>query len=159
MVYAASITTDKDTSEANAKETILRVTKGLIYRIETDFPPGCCGLLHMQLYDAGYMVYPASPGVSFHGDNAVVGFDDCYLKGAAPYAFLIKTWNLDDTWDHTIQVRVAMASAEAFMSRYMPSVSWEKFNEVMKNIIIVQADERRAALEAGAQELGEMVAE
>ena len=157
MVYAASIKTEHGKSEADATETPLKVVKGLIYRLEVEFPPGCCGLVHMQLYDAGYMVYPATPGVSFHGDNATIGFDDCYLKGSAPYTFIIKTWNEDDTWDHTIQVRVAMASAEAFMSRYMPSLTWEKFNEVMKNIIIVQADERRAALEAGARELGELV--
>jgi len=95
-------------------------------------------------------MYPTSRQDSFHSDGSIIGFDDCYLKQAAPFEFRIKTWNLDETYDHTIRVRVGMASNEAFMSRYMPSVSWEKFKEVMSEASLEQERmKQRAIIEAG----------
>ena len=138
MVFSISITTSNGTAKADAKRTVLKVSKGLIYRIEVEFPPGCSGLQHAQIFDGSYQVYPASSDDSFHSDARVIGFDDLYLKTAAPYEFTIKTWNLDDTHDHTVQVRIGMASSEAFMSRYMPSISWEKFSKVLAGAAVEQ---------------------
>jgi len=156
MIYSASITSDKlGDSDAN-RVIMLPVCKGLVYRFEIDFPAGCCGLLQCRVLDGSYQVWPSSRDDSFHGDNCTIGFDDCYLKTAAPFEFRIETVNLDETWAHTIQVRLGMASAEAFMSRYMPSVSWDKFQEVMAEAAIEQDILRRASIEAMAKELGEL---
>lgn len=142
MIYTSTITTDANTSEASAKETVLRVGKGLIWRIEVEFPPGCAGLAHLKINDGSYQVFPATPGETFASDGTVIGFDDLYLKNAAPYEFLVTTWNLDEAWSHTLQVRVAMASSEAFMSRYMPSISWDKFNKMMTQAALQQAKDK-----------------
>lgn len=76
-------------------------------------------------------MYPATLGETFSSDGAIIGFDDLYFKSSEPFEFIIEGWNEDTAWDHTIQVRIAMASSEAFMSRYMPSLQWEKFREAM----------------------------
>ena len=144
MIYAASISTDKGTTEANAVRTVLKVTAGLIWRIEVEFPPGCCGLAHCQIFDGKYQMFPASPEETFHSDGVLIGLDDLYLKTSGPFEFIIKTWNLDETWPHEIQVRVCMASAEAFMSRYMPSLTWEKMNETLTQALADQ-DKIKAA--------------
>ena len=138
MIYTASIDTVSETSKAAAQITRLPVAKGLVYRFEVEFPPGCCGLLHCQVFDGSYQVYPTSRDDSFHSDARNIGFDDSYLKTAAPFEFTIKTWNLDTCYAHLIQVRIAMASSEAFMSRYMPSISWEKFQSVLVKAAIEQ---------------------
>ncbi|GAG09185.1 unnamed protein product, partial [marine sediment metagenome] len=65
---------------------------------------------------------------------------------AAPFEFIVKTWNLDETWPHTINVRVGMASSEAFMSRYMPSITWEKFQAVLAKAAIQQEYEKARAI-------------
>ena len=146
MVFSTSITTTNGTAKKDAKKTVLKVSKGLAYRFVVEFPPGCCGLLHVQIFDGNYQVYPASMDDSFHSDARAIFFEDLYLKTAAPYEFSIKTWNLDDTWDHTIQVRVGMASSEAFMSRYMPSISWEKSQAVFAKAAVEQELQKAKAI-------------
>jgi len=153
MIYTASILTEANTAEASAKRTVLRVGKGLVWRIEAEFPPGCAGLAHLFITDGNYQVFPATMGESFASDGTVISFDDLYLKTAAPFEFVVTTWNLDEAWDHTLHVRVAMASSEAFMSRYMPSISWEKFNESMQEAARVQEAEKEAQLEALGKEI------
>lgn len=155
MVYSVSISTDADTSEVDAIRTVLRVGKGLVWRIEAEFPPGCAGLAHLKIMDGGYQVFPASPGQSFASDGTVISFDDLYLKDSAPYQFDVLTWNLDEYYSHTLQIRIGMASSEAFMSRYMPSVSWEKFNKSMIEAAQIQQAEKDAQLEILAKDLGE----
>ena len=154
MIYTATITIDANTAEVDAVRTVLRVGKGLIWRIEVEFPPGCAGLAHLKINDGLYQLFPATPGESFASDGTVIGFDDLYLKNSAPFEFAITTWNLDEAWPHTLQVRVAMASAEAFMSRYMPSVSWDKFNKVLADAAKAQAEEKQRQIDQLAKEIG-----
>ena len=49
-----------------------------------------------------------------------------------------------------------MASSEAFMSRYMPSVSWEKFQGVLAKAALDQEALKKVALYQIASELKEM---
>lgn len=147
MVFSASITTSKKGDEDDHKETLLVVTSGLIYRMEVEFPPGCCGLLHVQIFDGSYQVYPASNQDSFHSDARVIGFDDLYLKQQPPFELKILTWNLDETWGHEIQVRIGMAHTEAFMARYMPGLTWKKFQEVLASSAIEERLRQEAAIE------------
>ena len=153
MIFSSSITTVANTLEANAQITRLSVAKGLVYKFEVEFPPGCCGLVHCQVLDGGYQVYPTSRDDSFHSDAGIIGFDDSYLKTAAPFEFVIKTWNLDETWEHEINVRIGMASNEAFMSRYMPSISWEKFQTVLAKASLEQEQMKRIVIEQLSNEL------
>jgi len=159
MIYSASITSGKlGDSDAN-RSVVLSVSKGLIYRIEVDFPPGCCGLLSVKIFDGNYQVWPSSRNDAFHGDAVVIAFDDLYLKDVAPFEFVVETVNLDTVWSHTIQVRLGVASSEAFMSRYMPSITWSKFNEVLAIAALEQDKIRREAIAEGAKELKELTNE
>lgn len=153
MIYAATITTPSDTAEASSQETVIKVTKGLLWRVEIEFPPGCAGLLHVAIFDGSYQVVPASPGETIHSDAALIGFDDLYMKASEPFTFQVVTYNLDDTYDHTIQVRLAMASSEAFMSRYLPSMQWDNFRKLMSEIYTDQQQRRNEQLRQGFNQL------
>jgi len=155
MIFVKSITAAVGRDENNPVIEELLIAKGLVYRVEFDFPPGCCGLCHVRLFDGGYQVYPTSRDDSFHGDATCIAFDDCYLKNAAPWVFKVMVWNDDDTWPHTLQVRVGIASSEAFMSRYMPSVSWNKFQSLLAKAAIEQEAAKKEAIEQGLKELGQ----
>lgn len=148
MVYAATITTPENTLQSAALDTELIVTKGLVWLIDINLPPGCAGLAHVQIFDGSYQLFPATPGESFHGDGVEKGFDDLYLKVAAPFVFNIKTWNLDQTWPHTISVRMGMASSDAEISRYMPGVAWDKLTEALADMSVIQEAQRAAQLES-----------
>jgi len=140
MIYATGITTAANGSKADPYRTVLRVNKGLIWFVEVDFPPGCMGLVNVQIFDGSYQLLPASPDKALCGDGVLLKYDDLYLKEAAPFELTIVTWNEDDLWDHTIQVRIGMASTRLFMARYLPSIGWEGF--------AIEMDSARANQEA-----------
>jgi len=131
MIYVKTITTNLNTSKDNPLETVMTITKGLIFMIEVEFPAGCSGLVHIQILDGGYQLFPATPGEYLRGDNANVRYDDTYLKMSAPYVFKIITYNEDTVYNHTVQIRIGIASTEAFMARYLPNITWDKFAETL----------------------------
>lgn len=148
MIYTGSITTDANTVEGAKEDVILKIVSGLIWMFEVDFPPGCCGLLHVQVFDGLYQVLPASTGESLHGDNVTAHFDDLYFKQIAPGELKIRTWNEDETWPHSIQVRVGLAATRAEMSRYMPALSFEDFEKMLAESIAGQESIRQLQLAA-----------
>lgn len=148
MIYAYDITTEITDTEDSPKWTRLKVTKGLVYQVEIEFPPGPLGLLHVSIFDAGHQVWPSNPDFDFHGDNGMIVFPDTYLKMVEPYEFMARTWNEDDTYQHQIHIRIGMASNEVFMARYLPSISFEKMLEVMKQVQSEQEAEREAIMAA-----------
>jgi len=154
MIYASSITTDGGTAEGSKPDVVLKLISGLIWMFEIDFPPGCCGLQHVQIFDGLYQVLPATIGESMHGDAVTMHFDDLFFLQAAPYELMIRTWNADDYWPHTIQVRVGLASSRAEMSRYMPAMAWENFEKLMAESIARQEGVRQLQLESMLKEIG-----
>jgi len=153
MIYAATITTDAGTAEGAKEDIILKLTSGLIWMFEVDFPPGCCGLLHVQLFDGLYQALPATIGESLHGDNVTARFDDLFFLQGAPFELRIRTWNNDETWGHTVQVRVGLASSRAEMSRYMPALSFEDFEKLLVEAIAGQEQIRQLQLEAALKQI------
>ncbi|KKM79601.1 hypothetical protein LCGC14_1348350 [marine sediment metagenome] len=135
MVYTASITTPKITyPRTSPLRTILPINKGLVYKVEFDFPPGSAGLLGCMISDGGFQVWPSSLGSWFTGDSIVIGFDDVYLKESAPYQFNIFTYNDDDTYEHLIHVRIGLVTNEIFMARFLPSMAYKDFAEALLQI-------------------------
>lgn len=134
MIYSALITNTPGGTAQNPTRTVLKITKGLIWLMEVDFPSGSMGLAHVQLFDGSYQLLPASPGKTLSGDGRLLRYDDLYLKEAAPFELVIVSWNEDELWDHTIQVRVGLASTRLFMARYLPSVGWEDYTSEMNKV-------------------------
>jgi len=155
MIYSTSITTAAGGSEATATRTTVKITKGLIWLMEVDFPAGCVGLVHVQLFDGSYQLLPASPGKTLSGDGQLLRYDDSYLKEAAPFELSLKTWNTDELWDHSIQVRIGVASTRLFMARYLPSVGWADFALEMEKTRQSQRKESQLQVEEILKQLGE----
>ena len=155
MIYSSLITTSAKGSKATATRTPLRITSGLIWLLEVDFPPGCVGLVHVQIFDGGYQLLPGSPGETLSGDGRLLRYDDLYLKTAAPFELTIVTWNEDELWDHNIQVRVGLASTRLFMARYMPSIGWEDFTAAMEAARVSQEEVKAQQTEEILKIMGE----
>lgn len=151
MIYTASITTPKNTPVTSLKKTILRLTKGLVYKVEFHFPSGSAGLMGLAVFDGLYQVWPSSAGEFFVSDNETIRFDDLYLKEAPPYEFQIYTYNTDDTYNHVANVRVGLVSKEAFLVRWLPYKGFEYLTQLIKNI----EAERREIAAAQAEQLKE----
>lgn len=146
MIYTATISTPKSTDAANKKRSRLSVTKGLVYKVEIDFPHGSAGLLHAQIFQPGFQIWPTNPNEDFHTPGFVISFEDTYLKDTAPYRFDILTWNEDDTYAHTMQIRIGMVSKEAFMARFMPGMLYDDMLHALSEISRQQEADKLAII-------------
>lgn len=139
MIYTATITTLKNTAQSSLKHTVLNVTKGLVYKVEFYFPSGPAGLLGVAVFDGLFQLWPSTIGEFFNSDDETISFDDMYLKDSAPYQLEIYTYNTDDTYDHTMQVRVGLVSADVYMARWLPTMGYDYFVELLSKVAAEQA--------------------
>lgn len=148
MIYSKYISTPIDDYAVNPLRTVLKVCKGLVYKIEVHFPPGPVGLYHCQIYDGGHQVWPSTPGERFASDGFCISFDDTYLKLAAPFEFTIYTWNTDDTYTHGLVVRIGMVSSELFMARFLPSYGYKQLAKMLKTEEKKQENDKEGIIKA-----------
>lgn len=120
MIYTANITTKEDTAKTSLKKTTIRVTKGLVYKVELYFPAGSAGLMGVAVFDGLYQVWPSSVGEFFVGEDQLISFDDLYFKEAAPFEFQCYTYNVDEEHPHFVSVRIGLVSSDLFVARFLP---------------------------------------
>jgi len=149
LIYAVDITTPKATLKTVPLVTKLKITYGMIYKFELEFPAGSAGLHYLRVLDSGRQIYPSTSEVWFHSDNRVISFDDTYLKNVEPYTIIIESYNLDDTYSHTVQLRLGFASKDIYMARFLPSYSWKYFKEMMQQLEVEQAAVIKERVEKG----------
>jgi len=147
MIYTKYISTPIITYATNPLQTVLKVTRGLIYKIEIDFPPGPSGLLKVQIFDGGHQVWPSTPGEFFISDNYCISYDDILLKLVAPFQYDIYTWNSDDTYSHGVDIRIGMVSTDLYMARFLPSYGYKELQRLIKEAQEVEEKEREAIIE------------
>jgi len=139
MIYVANITTSKDTEQAALKKTTIHVTKGLVYKVEFYFPSGSAGLMGVAVFDGLFQVWPSTVGEFFVGEDHVVSFDDLYLKQSSPFEFQCYTYNNDDTYQHTVSVRIGLVSKEVFQARFLPTMGQDALTKLLKQLVNKQA--------------------
>jgi len=123
MIYSAEIHTPMNTPALTPLETWMDVTSGMIYVMKIYFPPGSAGLMHVQIYDSGYQLFPSTIGESFSGDNLALSFDETYPKLEPPWFLRIRSWNLDTDYDHEVHIQIGMVSKEEYISRFVGSTA------------------------------------
>lgn len=134
MIYVANITTPKNTAKSALKKTTIKVTSGLVYRVEFYFPAGSAGLMGVAVFDGSYQIWPSSVGEFFIADDDTIRFDDMYLKESAPFELQCYTYNEDDTYDHFVAVRVGLVSSEVFLARFMPTRGRQQFAKIRRQM-------------------------
>jgi hypothetical protein len=107
MDYSYAVKTTKNTAKADAIETELKLTAGIITQVWMVHPEGCQGLAYAAIFRGGHQLYPANPEEAYHGNDVPMIWDDNY-ELETPAVLKLKTWNLDDTYDHTVYVRVTV---------------------------------------------------
>lgn len=147
MIYSAEILLPKLAVPNPPTQKVLKTTKGLVYKVEIQFPPGCAGLAHVGVFDGAHPCWPSTPGETFNLDGSTISFDDTYLKLAEPFQFEIWGWNDDTLWDHTIHVRIGMVSGDIFMARFLPTYSWDYYMSLLAETEAKQKEAREFVLE------------
>jgi hypothetical protein len=108
MYYQVSIDTPANTSEAVPLITPLAVTRGVIRRVVIGFPPGAVGLLRVRIFDKSWQILPINLNDSLGWDNYTYDIALNYPLEVEPYVLTVCTWNLDDSYQHSIFVGVVV---------------------------------------------------
>ena len=105
MNFALRITTDANTSKANAKKTELKLLEGTITNIIIFFPQGHKGLSHLQIFDGEVQILPTNLGENY----SVISEDfKTNYQIHSPWNLILKTWNTDTVYDHDILIRITL---------------------------------------------------
>ncbi len=112
MFYSYAITVPANTTAAAPVRTELKLTAGVIQRIELQFPIGTLELLRCAVKHRERQAWPSNPDGYFSSDGYVIPIDEFYPLDAAPYTLVVEAWNLDDTYAHVLSVRVGVLRPE-----------------------------------------------
>jgi hypothetical protein len=112
MFYEQRITILPNTTEVIPVTETLNVHPGILKRVQIVFPPGCCGLAHLQVKYLDRIVYPANINSDISGDGESIEFEEDIILNDVPFEFTLVGWNEDDTYPHTIIVRMQILSEE-----------------------------------------------
>lgn len=110
--YNFTLTLAANTKREDAEFTDLNLTKGILAGGHIFFPAGCHGLAHVTIHSGTGQLYPANKDDTFHGEDGKVELVGRHELDSAPYKLLALAWNLDDTYDHTVQIKLNVLSVE-----------------------------------------------
>ena len=71
------------------------------------FPPGPSGLLNVSIFYGIHQIFPYDEGTWFHGDDETIAWDEFWELPESPCTITIHTENQDDTYEHSVYVRIA----------------------------------------------------
>jgi hypothetical protein len=108
VFYDYALTIPANTTAASPSELEISLTHGVIHRVEIEFPAGCAGLAHLAVFLREFQLFPTNPGREFASDDHVIAFDDYFEMFEPPHNLLLRGYNTDDTYSHTITVRIGV---------------------------------------------------
>lgn len=108
MDYIKHITVPKNTLETDPKISYMALPAGIIKQVGYEFPLGCKGLAHLTVWVHTVQQWPRSQGISYYGDALYRQFPENFILPNPFNLLTIKTWNLDDTWEHTITIHITV---------------------------------------------------
>lgn len=106
MFYDFHIKTPKDTDADNKQRTPLRIAKGKIVQVSIMFPPGSIGLLYLRIFRGLNQLYPWNTDGYFQTSGESINYIDDYAIDTEPFELTAVTWNLDDTYEHGVHLRL-----------------------------------------------------
>jgi hypothetical protein len=113
MIFVFPITIPANTPETAKQKTILPLARGRVTRVMIEFPAGHVGLTHLYIRRGLFQVWPANPEVNFKSSNETIIWDEDYALSTPPLQLEAYAWNEDDTYEHTITVRIVLEPAKA----------------------------------------------
>lgn len=108
MFYVWNFTLPFGKSAASSTKEVLDLERGTIIRCEVMFPSGCCSLVFVHINQVLHQVYPKNPDHQYTGNGETIVSSDEYEIKEEPFQLEFYGWNTDDTYNHTITVRIQL---------------------------------------------------
>ena len=116
-IYSYKITT----AASSEKETEIELEGDFISYVNIRFPPGPSGLLKLAIFYGIKQIFPYDEGTWFQGDDEVIEWQEYWKLPESPCKLKIKTVNEDDTYEHTVYVRIAVMKREESLAYQIAS--------------------------------------
>lgn len=116
MLFEASITIPKNTTQGSPTSVILKIAHGIISKIMVRPRPGHAALAHCVILHHEHQIAPSTENMDFSGDTFPIDWEEYYESYQPPYELKIKGWNEDDTYQHTFDIFVAVLPRSATIS-------------------------------------------
>ena len=94
----------------------LYLAHGIITWVSVLFPPGCTGCTHCTIHHYAKQIFPSVESMDLSGDTFPIEWNEYYEMYAEPYLLKFIGWNEDDTYPHTISVRIAILPRKAVLA-------------------------------------------
>lgn len=112
MFYDYSFTVPANTTKTVPLEQEVYLPPGVIHRIELGFPGGCAGLVHITMRHGLNQLWPTNADGSFNTDDYTIVINEHYRIVTEPFILTLIGWNLDDTFEHTPEIRFGVLPME-----------------------------------------------
>ncbi len=158
MIVTKTIAADLGDAAATVHTAILKLTKGFVYQVGIYFPPGSGGLLRVRVRDYKTQLWPSDQAEWFFGDDVSFTWPESHSIDVEPYELAVQYQNLDEIYDHTMQLQIGFVTEEIFVGRFLPSIGAEQISEILQRYREAEqtltAQAAQAAYEAAKAGLG-----
>jgi hypothetical protein len=122
LLFTLEVTIPALTTETDPSIETLKLSAGVITSISIKFPAGCHGLVGVRLFHEESQIIPIGRGSWVRGDDETVPSTEYYDLGKGAKELEFVGINEDDTYSHTVIVRVNVLPKEA--ASLMPLISF-----------------------------------
>lgn len=112
MYYDFAVLVETSHKVDSPKEQVLKLTRGVIHRVEVEFPAGCQGMVYLKLLHQEHQVWPTNPDGSYNAEDYTIPIGEHYKLASEPYALKAIAWGVGCSYDHTITVRIGILPEE-----------------------------------------------
>ena len=131
MLFVEEIIVPKNTTRDSPEIRQMFMASGIITWFSVQFPPGCAGLAHCAIYHQAHQIVPSKVSSTIvdptalvpvyeirdlSGDTFPIEWADYYELYGVPYMLEARCWNADDTYPHTITIRIAVLPRKAIIA-------------------------------------------
>jgi len=136
MIYEFSDTVPANTSKANRRKTVMKLTKGVITQVSWYWPPGTQRLGHATVERGINQIWPTNPEGTMTSDGELISFEEYYELKSKPYILNLYTWNEEDTYSHTFVLRFNLIRYEELPLRQGVAKIFERLFKLLERWLL-----------------------
>lgn len=102
MWYRGALTVLAGTTRAAYVSTEVEICRGFISSFYRLFPPGCAGLVALQVYHQTRQIFPTTPGQYYLGDDSEILAETSVDIAEPPFVLELRAWAPEAVYDHIL---------------------------------------------------------
>lgn len=112
MFYDYTLTVPANTAKTAPVRTTMKLTAGVIHRVEIQFPPGCLASTHIYIMQGGHRLWPTNPDGDFASDSQTIQIDEHYELKEGEVDLTLYGWSDAEDYEHEVSVRIGILPVE-----------------------------------------------